>query len=109
MKMDADKPGRYFLFLSPDERVAVDRYSKTGFEPLKIILSDWGISKMQSGKVWQIKITEGKKKTIYVIDSDPLGAMVHIDGHAKEKLLYQYSCWGTSHCNAKRILSRHFI
>ncbi len=83
VKMDADKPGRYFLFLSPDERVVT--IYKTGFEPLKIILSDWGISKMQSGKVWQIKITEGKKKTIYVIDSDPLGAMVHIDGHAKGK------------------------
>ncbi|MFZ1977048.1 MAG: hypothetical protein WAV76_03755, partial [Bacteroidota bacterium] len=50
VKMDADKPGRYFLFLSPDERVVT--IYKTGFEPLKIILSDWGISKMQSGKVW---------------------------------------------------------
>jgi hypothetical protein len=81
VKMNADKPGRYFLFLSPEERVVI--VYKTGYEPLKLILSEYGLSKMQSGNVWQIKVTGAKKKTIYVIDSDPLGATVHIDGNGK--------------------------
>lgn len=83
VKMNADKPGRYFLFLSPDERVVT--VYKTGYEPIKLILSDYGLSKMRSGKVWQMKITGAKKKTIYVIDSDPLGATVQIDGHVRGK------------------------
>lgn len=81
VKMDVDKPGRYFLFLSPDERVVT--VYKSGYEPLKLILSEYALSKMQSGKVWQIKITGAKKKTIYVIDSDPLGAKVEIDGRVR--------------------------
>ncbi len=63
VKMDADKPGRYFLFLSPDERVVT--IYKTGFKPLKLILSEIGISKMESGKVWQLIIT-GEKKVDYI-------------------------------------------
>ncbi len=83
VKMDADKPGRYFLFLSPDERV-VNVY-KTGYEPLKLILNECGISKMESGKVWQIKITGEKKLTIIPVTilTEPNDAVIFIDGHNK--------------------------
>lgn len=75
VKTDASNPGRYLLYLSPEERVVT--IYKSGYEPLKIVLGDFGLSKMQSGKVWRIKVTG---VTVYVLDSDPLGATVQIDG-----------------------------
>ncbi|MGD1046405.1 MAG: PEGA domain-containing protein [Bacteroidota bacterium] len=80
VKMNADKPGRYFLFLSPDERVVT--VYKTGYEPLKVILSEYGISQMQSGKVWQIKVT-GERKLDFIpvtILITPENATLYIDG-----------------------------
>ncbi|MCF6271257.1 MAG: PEGA domain-containing protein [Melioribacteraceae bacterium] len=52
------KPGRHFIFVSPTERVV--EIFKSGYEPLKIILNDYGI-KLKSGTTWQIKITGDKK------------------------------------------------
>jgi len=77
------KPGNDFLFLSPDERV-VTVYC-TGYEPLKIILSEVSI-RLKSGEVWQIKITGDKK-----IDAIPVNILVNqeaeifIDGISKGK------------------------
>ncbi|MFH1195744.1 MAG: PEGA domain-containing protein [bacterium] len=52
------RPGADLLYLSPNERVVT--IYKTGFIALKIILDDYGIN-LESGKVWQIKITGDKK------------------------------------------------
>jgi hypothetical protein len=83
VKMNADKPGRYFLFLSPDERV-VTAY-KTGFKPLKIILSEYGIAKMESGNVWQLNVTGEKKLEIVPVTIliEPSDATILIDGQNK--------------------------
>jgi formylglycine-generating enzyme required for sulfatase activity len=52
------QPGKDLLYVSPSERV-IEVY-KFGYEPLRIILSDISVN-LQSGKVWQIKITGDKK------------------------------------------------
>lgn len=83
VKMNADMPGRYLLFLSPDEQVV--EVHKSGFEPLKLILNDLGISKMQSGEVWQIKITGNPKNLVIgkgslIVSTVPDGATLTIDG-----------------------------
>jgi formylglycine-generating enzyme required for sulfatase activity len=72
-------PGKYFLFLSPDERV-VEVY-KTGFMTLKIILRDHGI-KLASGQTWQVKVTGEKKSDLISITlrTKPEGAKILIDG-----------------------------
>jgi hypothetical protein len=80
VKMNADKPGTYFLFLSPDERVVT--VYKTGFGPLKLILSEYGISKMQSGKVWQLNVTGEKKLELIPVNIliEPTVDKISIDG-----------------------------
>jgi hypothetical protein len=84
VKMNADKPGRYFLFLSPDERVVT--VYKTGYEPLKLILSEHTIAKMQSGKVWQLKITGEKKLELIPVNIvvEPQVERILVDGKAEE-------------------------
>ncbi len=73
------KPGRYFLFLSPNERV-VEVY-KTGYEPLKIILYDYGIY-LKSGQVWEITVTGDKPLDLIpiTIDKNISDAVIYIDG-----------------------------
>lgn len=56
VKLDR-KPGRDLLYLSPSERV-VEIY-KTGYVPLKIILSEYGIY-LQSKMVHQVEVTGTK-------------------------------------------------
>ncbi|MFZ4464055.1 MAG: SUMF1/EgtB/PvdO family nonheme iron enzyme [Bacteroidales bacterium] len=48
-----DKPGMDMVYLTSTERVL--QVFKTGFKPLKIILSDYGIS-LKPREVWQIEI-----------------------------------------------------
>ena len=55
-----EQPGKFFLFLSPSERV-VEVY-KTGYKSLKIILSEHGV-KLHSGKVWQLEIAGDAPKS----------------------------------------------
>ncbi len=54
-----DQPGQDLVFLSPDERV-LEIYH-TGYEPLRIILSEYGIH-LHPREVWTIKITGGLQK-----------------------------------------------
>jgi hypothetical protein len=53
------KPGRDFLFLSPDERIVT--VYKSGYKPLKIILADVGV-RLRSSMVFKISITADKKR-----------------------------------------------
>lgn len=75
-------PGKDILFLSPDERTLT--VMKSGYEPLHIILNELGIH-LQSGKVWQLKVTGDKSfliqdKGSLTIDTTPSGALIRIDG-----------------------------
>ncbi|MCD6161672.1 MAG: PEGA domain-containing protein, partial [candidate division Zixibacteria bacterium] len=73
------KPGKDMVYLQPDERVL--EIFQTGYEPMKIILSEIGI-KLNSKEVWKIRLT-GEKKLInipIVIISEPSGAIIFIDG-----------------------------
>jgi formylglycine-generating enzyme required for sulfatase activity len=71
-------PGRDFLFISPTEQVIT--IYKIGFEPLKIILNEVGI-KLESGKVWQIKVTGDKKIGLIsiIVNATPSDADIYID------------------------------
>lgn len=73
--VDKSKPGRDFIFLSSDERV-VEVYM-SGYLPLKIILSEYGIQFKRS-VVWSLQITGNKKKKFGTgflsVCTDPPGA-----------------------------------
>jgi uncharacterized protein (TIGR02145 family) len=75
-----DQPGRDMVYLSPNERVL--EIFKTGYEPLKIILSEYGIQ-LREKEVWQIKI-KGDAKTgdllPVTIMVQPPDAAITIDG-----------------------------
>jgi len=83
-----DNPSEDMVFLSPDERVLEIYHS--GYEPLKVILSEIGI-KLAPKKVWQIKLS-GEKKLNQIpiaIITNPAGAKVTLNGKsygAVEKL-----------------------
>jgi uncharacterized protein (TIGR02145 family) len=75
-----DQPGRDMVYLSPNERVL--EIFKTGYEPLKIILSEYGIQ-LKEKEVWQIKI-KGDAKTgdllLVTFVVQPPDAVITIDG-----------------------------
>jgi uncharacterized protein (TIGR02145 family) len=75
-----DQPGRDMVYLSPNERVL--EIFKTGYEPLKIILSEYGIQ-LREKEVWQIKI-KGDAKTgdllLVTLIVQPPNAEITIDG-----------------------------
>ncbi|HDP99666.1 MAG TPA: PEGA domain-containing protein, partial [bacterium] len=75
-----DKMGEDMVYLSPDERVLLIFH--TGYEPLKIILSEIGVL-LQEKQMWQIKI---KGSIVYVLPVtfvlDPSDAQVYINGKA---------------------------
>jgi len=71
--------GRWNVYVSPGER-AIDVHAE-GFEPLKLVLSSFGINSVKSGDVFHIKIT-GEKKAEQIpimISSNQSGANVFID------------------------------
>lgn len=69
-------PGKYFLYLSPEERVV--EVFKEGFKSLRILLSDLSI-KLGSGKVWEIEITGEKLIPVNILTS-PEKAEITING-----------------------------
>ncbi len=76
-------PGRYMVFVSEGERV-LDIY-KTGFKPLEIILSEYGIYGLKSGHVYQLEVTaKNKSQDINVfIKTNPENATIIWDGESK--------------------------
>ena len=73
-----DNPGKDMVYLQPDERV-VEIYH-TGYEPLKIILSEIGIQ-LHEREVWVLKLSGEKTLTQIpiVIITNPSGAEVTLD------------------------------
>jgi len=82
VKINSTTPGKDFIFLSPGERFL--EIFCTGFEPMKIILNEYGI-RLHSGEVWQIKVTGDKKPDVFPINiiTEPKGAEVFIDSISK--------------------------
>jgi formylglycine-generating enzyme required for sulfatase activity len=76
-----DKPGMDMVYLTSSERVL--QVFKTGFKPLKIILSDYGIV-LKPREVWQIEINgESTADQLPVtIRFTPADASLSIDGKA---------------------------
>ncbi|MFH1527059.1 MAG: SUMF1/EgtB/PvdO family nonheme iron enzyme [Bacteroidota bacterium] len=72
------EPGKYFLFLSPDERV-IEVY-KMGYMPLRIFLNSYNIS-LGSGRVFEMKVThKGDENTVPVtIMVSPSDAIIFYD------------------------------
>ena len=75
-----DQPGQDMVYLQPDERVL--QIFKSGYKPLKLILSDIGIQ-LREKEVWRIKVGgEAKKADVLPVSIliKPTGARVFIDG-----------------------------
>ncbi|HNR69636.1 MAG TPA: formylglycine-generating enzyme family protein [bacterium] len=77
VKVD-DQPGQDLVYLSPDERVLQIFHS--GFEPLKLILSEVGIA-LQERRIWEIKVAGDAKpgEVAVTVLTNPPGAEVFID------------------------------
>ncbi|MBD3386401.1 SUMF1/EgtB/PvdO family nonheme iron enzyme [candidate division KSB1 bacterium] len=79
-----DKPGKDMVYLSPDERMVEIYHS--GFEPLRLILSEVGIE-LKPKQVWRIKIsaeTTGNLVPVNII-TNPEDATIFIDGKEQTK------------------------
>ncbi len=75
-----DNPGEDIVYLSADERVL--QVYKTGYQSMKIILSEIGIQ-LEEKAVWEIRIT-GEAKAIPInIITEQEDATIHIDGEQK--------------------------
>jgi len=68
-------PGQDIVYVSPDERM-VEVYL-SGFEPLKIILSEYGVN-LESKRIWKFKLT-GDKKLVEI----PISIITQPDGVEK--------------------------
>jgi len=75
--------GKHEVYVQPGERVI--EVLASGFKPLNLVLSSYGISKLESGDVYQIEIT-GNKKTIIasekgnlILKTIPENAKISID------------------------------
>ena len=94
VRMD-DKPGKDMVYVSPDERVLEILHS--GFEPLKVILSEYGIQ-LNEKEVWVIKISGEKKieQIMIAVISTPAGAEISLDGENRGAVK-QFSATTGSH------------
>lgn len=77
------KAGRHEVYVQPGERV-IEVFA-SGFKPLNVVLSSYGISKLESDDVYQLEIT-GEKKTILasgkgdlILKTVPAGAEISIE------------------------------
>ena len=75
------KPGQTDIFLSKHTRQI--KIFKEGFEPLEVILSDFGVV-LEEGAVFELRLVSDKKKSIAII-SDPSDAEKIIDGKSLGK------------------------
>ena len=83
-----NKPGKDMVFLTASERVL--EIFKTGYSPLKVILSDLGIS-LKEKEVWQIKIAgdEAANALPVTFRFTPEDAKLYIDGKSAGTKLTQ--------------------
>ena len=80
-----DQPGQDLVYLQPDERVL--EIFREGYEPLKLILSNYGIQ-LGSRQVWTLKIS-GVGKTANTLPVtflvQPQNAAIEVDGLAAQQ------------------------
>lgn len=79
-----DQPGQDLVYLQPDERVL--KILHTGYEPLKMILSEYGIQ-LKPRAVWSIKISGvGKAANTLPVTFlvQPQDAQIEVDGVAAQ-------------------------
>ncbi|MFZ4619615.1 MAG: hypothetical protein ACOYNS_03590 [Bacteroidota bacterium] len=95
-------PGRYFLFLSPDENV-IDVFS-SDYAPKKLILNELGM-RLRSGQTWSIKITGEKSIPVTFIIS-PNGTKLFIDNAPGESKKTPQLKVGT---HAVKIMKQGFV
>jgi hypothetical protein len=77
------KPGRHEVYVQPSERVI--EILASGFKPFNLVLSSYGISKLESGDVYQIEITGEKINNLIPVNFiiEPSDAEIFVDGKSK--------------------------
>ncbi|MCK4311488.1 MAG: PEGA domain-containing protein [Candidatus Cloacimonetes bacterium] len=77
------KAGRHEVYVQPGERV-IEVFA-SGFKPLNVVLSSYGISKLQSGDVYKLEITGEKINNLIPVNFiiEPGGAEIFVDGTSK--------------------------
>ncbi|NQT64953.1 MAG: PEGA domain-containing protein [FCB group bacterium] len=78
--------GRHEVYVQPGERVI--EVLASGFKPLNLVLSSYGISKLESGDVYQIEITGEKINNLIPVNFiiEPSGAEIFVDGTSKGEI-----------------------
>ena len=80
IRVNEEQQGQYKVFLQPGERI-LEVY-KWGYTPLRIILYQYGLRSLESGKVWELGVT-GTQEQSYgdlVLETNPSGADLTIEG-----------------------------
>jgi len=75
--------GRFEVYVQPGERVI--EVLASGFKPFNLVLSSFGISKLESGDVYQIEITGNKINNLIPVNFiiEPSGAEIYVDEKSK--------------------------
>ncbi len=77
------KTGRHEVYVQPGERVI--EVLASGFKPLNVVLSSFGVSKLESGDVYQLEITGEKTNNLIPVNFiiEPSGAEIFVDEISK--------------------------
>jgi hypothetical protein len=77
------KAGRHEVYVQPGERVI--EVLASGFKPLNVVLSSFGVSKLESGNVYQLEITGEKNSNLIPVNFiiEPKNSEVFVDGDYK--------------------------
>jgi len=77
------KAGRHEVYVQPGERII--EVLASGFKPLNLVLSSYGISKLESGDAYQIEITGEKINNLIPVNFiiEPSGAEIFVDEISK--------------------------
>ncbi|MFC1552509.1 DUF5683 domain-containing protein [Candidatus Latescibacterota bacterium] len=80
VRVTEDQPGQYKVFLQPGERI-LEIY-KLGYGPLRIILYEYGLRSLESGKVWELGVTGSQEQSFgdLILETNPSGADITIEG-----------------------------
>lgn len=91
VKVDNSKPGEYYVFVQPEERILTVHGS--GYAPLKVYTYEVGINRLTKGEVWQINISGDKKAPAIPVTilTEPQDAVKIIDGKSLTGKLFQLS------------------
>ena len=69
------KPGRHEIYVQPGERL-IEVFA-TGFKPLNVVLSSYGITRIESGNVWSL-VVKGLLSNEITITTNPSNAEIKI-------------------------------